>query len=1388
MRAKVTALESLMLFVGCSIAFGLGGCGDLLPGVPPPLTPQPSDPSFPEEPDPTDPGEPDPFDPDIITVTAVEPDEGPTAGGVDVMLSGIGFRDGLEVFFGEAPAPDVFVIGPTIAIVRLPPRAAGRVDVTATHIDAKIQGLLSLSFRFFETIVVTSVDPAEGPSDGGPPVVVKGRGFTADTRFFIGGRPGLDQRVLDGETLSGISPPGPFGWADVHAVGFNGTGTLADAFHFAKAPILMRISPVVGPAAGGTTVTLEGEGLGDEAVVLFGDNEAEVVAASRDGTRVTVLTPAREDVSETTVVDVSVATSSGSSTLSHAFGYRADAIDPLQLACSHLAPAIGSAGDAVELACTGLAYGGIQVRFGTTPAVTNSIDVAGSRLVVAAPTGSGTTPVEVKTAAADWVQAGNFTYRAAAPVAVDNVTPASGPTTGGTTVTIRGRGFGSGTSVQIGVLAATSVTIIDDTTLTAITPPGVPGGADVIVRSSGIEARLRNGFDYRSDVLGLDLIAPAEAARSGGTWLRVYGDGFGGATEVRIGGVTCDVIVRVSSAELAVRSPKLEVGVYAAEVIDGDQIDTLDNALVVFDPRSGTGGTRGGTIDETLNVTVWGSGGYGAVSGAFVLVGSDPEGPWRGITDENGQVTISGPGLYGPVEVTASRDGFTAYSVLVFDAVNVTVLLTQNPTPPTPGGGGTPVTPLPNAVLAGKVFGLDKYVIAPPASCAAKAIPETLHCAECDPAAVDGGCDATPGFACIDIGDQGPHCVAECSTNVVGGEALPTPIEGGCPAGYACAGTTQGARCLPSPGIKRAYCNVSAPSLFGYEYPLQPTGWVDADNNWSLDSRRLGELAIYCFGGYQDESGIFTPTVMGVVRNFFAPPGGNIKDIEVELSHPLRRSFRLRLQDPPTWPTGLADPTVAISLDLGPDGVIPFSRALVPVGDNTFVAPHQLASLGEELYNATYFLYTTLAPAGVTGYQPRSYNLVQNVQSIVEDRLPVRDDNGWRLDGSQIQRDLRAIWAVPEAEAEAGGTRAWAVGEAGAILLWNGNGWSSQASFTDKTLYAVSGVNGSDVWAAGEDGAMRHWDGLAWQTVAAPEDDYEAVFADADFVYAAGSIRLRKLDRATGIWSLEGAPAVQGARALLRAGDGRILALGTGRIFASTASPDWSAIATPPDVTLRAGMVRANGELVVIGDRGTLLVGATPESLVAVPVPTTHDLTALTEETDGTLVVVGDNGVALRGLNVQTLRLEVIPDYRSKAYGVVVTDGEVHVVGSAAFILGPFLHFPVVTAPVHEASLESLAFAWTWEGGPANQYTRLALTPDASITVWTLIVDGAQQLALLPDLQAAAGLAPLAPGRYRLDVLRVLNRDFEIDNFTTRDFNLYARDSWATNEAYFFLP
>ncbi len=95
---------------------------------------------------------------------------------------------------------------------------------------------------------------------------------------------------------------------------------------------------------------------------------------------------------------------------------------------------------------------------------------------------------------------------------VTSVNPNTGPLAGGTVVTIRGTNFlepqagpGSGTRVKFGALDAASVTIVDDTTLTATTPAGAQAGAvDVVVSNTHIDpawpaATVTNGFTYATN-------------------------------------------------------------------------------------------------------------------------------------------------------------------------------------------------------------------------------------------------------------------------------------------------------------------------------------------------------------------------------------------------------------------------------------------------------------------------------------------------------------------------------------------------------------------------------------------------------------------------------------------------------------------------------------------------------------------------------------------------------------------------------------------------------------------------------------------------------------------------------------------------------------------------
>lgn len=1373
-RPRLPAPTRVAAALFCCLGLAVApACGDLVAPAPPSPQPAPpgNDPSFPpgETPTPPRPGEP-------LALTSVEPATAPVEGGVDVMLRGTGFADGMEVLFDQSPALDVVVVTSQTAIATAPPHPAGLVDLLVSHprVDGGEAQLLPGSFRYESPIVVDAIAPPAGRREGGEPVTVRGRGFTADSRLFIGGRPALGLAVVDGGTLTGLTPPGVPGLADVHVTGFNGVAALPDAFRYLTPPVVTAVSPPRGLPAGGERVRLSGEGLELAAAVHIGASAAAVIAADPGGAWLDVSAPP----GPAGVVDVSVATSEGIALAERAYVYAEALADPRELACDTVFPAHGAeaGGTVVSIACAGLAHGAVA-RFGGALATPLTTDAGAGELRVEVPAGEGVVDVVVTSPYRAVTLRGAFRYDPPSALSLTAISPRTGPRSGGTRVTLTGRGFAPGATVLIGALPATSVRRVDANTLEATTPAGAPGAADVLVRSSGSEAKLPAGFDF-AGALAIDLVAPTSAAQSGGTWLRVHGAGFGADAVVTIGGVPCALERRVGSAELDVRSPRLPVGVYDAVVTSGGASATLPRALSTFDPRAGNGGTWGPPIDDTVNVTVYGTGGYGPIADAFVILGDDPTTPLRATTDELGQVSISAPGLRGPVTVTASRAGFSSYSIVRFDAQNATVLLRQDPVSPTPnlgdgGTGGPP--PFKNATLSGRVFGLDKYVVAPPGACEGVLIADTEHCAPCEPQPAGPGCDGA-SFACVEVGAQGPRCVAACE------------VDADCPAGYGCGATSAGARCLPSPGERAAYCNVASTSPFGYEYPVPATGWVGPGGTYLLDSQTLGDLAVYCFGGYRAADGTFTPTVLGVRRHVEATPGAILTGLDVELRYPLQRTFRLRLQDPPTWPTGLMPPSVVISLDLGADGVIPMSRALIPTGPDTYLAPRQLARLTGDLYDASYFFYTTLQAGGVPAY-PRSYNLVQAVTRVVEDRLPVRDEAGaWRLEGTQIERDLHGLVA-----AAPGAT--YAVGEGGLVLLYDGSRWTEQTSRTVETLRAVAARAPQDLWAVGDEGTVRHFDGLAWQPVPGPPEDLRAVTTGPGLpVFAAGEIRVWRYDDGGSGWVVAGPPALQAIAGLAARADGTVAAVGSlGRVFVRSPEGVWARLpvaGTAPQATLRGVAFIGDAELVAVGDGGLLLAGTVEAGLAVVPTGTRADLTAVTGLPDGQVVAVGDFGAVLARDASGAWRSETIADYRSRASAVVALPGSgvVRVVGSAAFILGPFMHFPIITSPLSGGTDPRTILGWSWSGGPDAQYTRLRVTPYGANTLWELMVEGLVDAVILPDLLTAAGLDAIGHGRRRLEVTRVLNANFDIDAYSSRDLSIYLRQTWAINEAEFIVP
>src|SRR6185312_10833967 len=110
-------------------------------------------------------------------------------------------------------------------------------------------------------------------------------------------------------------------------------------------------------------------------------------------------------------------------------------------------------------------------------------------------------------------------YGLLAPVPfLSTVSPASGPTAGGTGVKLTGQNFASGATVTFGGAAATNVVVVTGTQITVKTPSHAQGSANVVVTNPGGQsATLANGFTFVAPTPTVSGVSPASGTTAGGS-------------------------------------------------------------------------------------------------------------------------------------------------------------------------------------------------------------------------------------------------------------------------------------------------------------------------------------------------------------------------------------------------------------------------------------------------------------------------------------------------------------------------------------------------------------------------------------------------------------------------------------------------------------------------------------------------------------------------------------------------------------------------------------------------------------------------------------------------------------------------------------------------------
>ncbi len=390
----------------------------------------------------------------------------------------------------------------------------------------------------------------------------------------------------------------------------------------AAVPIVTGLDTIWGPPQGGTTITIAGNNLFGATAVSFGGTAATAFKVNDDGS-ITAVAP----VLTAGTYDITVTTPTGTSSTSSADQFTAMNSAPSITSLTASSGPTGG-GNAVVISGTNMA-GANKVMFGSLSADGFHVDSATQITAYAPASVSGTVNVTV-TNPYSTSSASTYTYSATAPTvsALDNLT---GPSAGGTLVTISGVNLNGASAVSFGSSAATSFTAISSTTIIATAPALSAGTVHVTVTTSYGTSSTSSADQFTAIAAPtISSLSSSSGPTGGGNTITLTGTNFTDAYDITFYGISAAAFTVNSATSITVTAPPSASG-------SGD--------IVVFTP-----GGPSAAASYTYTAT-----------GPSVSAIGPSRGPLAGGT----AVTLAGANFNGSIDVkfgSLSADYFTVDS------------------------------------------------------------------------------------------------------------------------------------------------------------------------------------------------------------------------------------------------------------------------------------------------------------------------------------------------------------------------------------------------------------------------------------------------------------------------------------------------------------------------------------------------------------------------------------------------------------------------------------------------------------------------------------------------------------------------------------------------------
>jgi Pro-kumamolisin, activation domain/IPT/TIG domain len=338
-------------------------------------------------------------------------------------------------------------------------------------------------------------------------------------------------------------------------------------------PAVATISPASGPLAGGNSVTITGANLAGTTSVTFGAVPAARFVIEGAG-RIIATAPA----GGAGTVDLRVTTAWGTSPALAADRYVYNPAAPPAPMVSALSPTTGpvAGGNAVVITGANLA-GATSVAFGGVPA-TNLIVYSATQVIASAPAGSaGWVDVTVTTPGGTSALATGDAYAYPAPPVITALSPSTGPTAGGTAITITGINLTGATAVSFGGVPAPNLITVSDGVLVVTAPSGVGGPAAVTVSANGGDSGPSAEAQY---VYQANLVLPVAPLGASGNFIGPESVAVDGAGNVFVADLGENLIKEILAAGGYTAVNTIAAATYAMNQPFGVALDGQGNLFI----------------------------------------------------------------------------------------------------------------------------------------------------------------------------------------------------------------------------------------------------------------------------------------------------------------------------------------------------------------------------------------------------------------------------------------------------------------------------------------------------------------------------------------------------------------------------------------------------------------------------------------------------------------------------------------------------------------------------------------------------------------------------------------------------------------------------------------